>query len=181
MRFYSVLACSALALFIPCSFQATAESVDSAVQKKLDEKIKVISAWGKDSILIAAIKAYKPPSDAAGMTQEKWKSLSLLDGFARSFSKNQIGEFLKSKKDETISEAFVSAADGTKLGFLTKPTSWTHKGKPKHELPMSGKTWQGEIEQDESTGAKQIQLAVPVLDGSSAVGSLVVGFIISKL
>lgn len=51
-----------------------------------------------------------------------------------------------------------------KVGLLSvKLTSWTHKGKPKHDLPIQGKKWTGEIEVDESTGLEQIQISIPVL------------------
>ena len=85
------------------------------------------------------------------------------------------------KKNQVISEAFVSAADGTKVGFLAKTTSWIHKGKPKHDGPMTGKAWQGEVEKDQSTGLEQIQIAVPVLDGGTAIGSVVVGLQLARL
>ena len=48
-------------------------------------------------------------------------------------------------------------------------------------LPMSGKTWQGEVEVDESSGLQQLQVAVPVLDSGKPIGSLVVGLSIGKL
>jgi hypothetical protein len=75
----------------------------------------------------------------------------------------------------------VSGADGSKVAFLTKPSSWSHAGKPKHDKPMTGKTWQGDVEVDASTGARQIQVSVPVLDGGKPIGSIVVGFSIAKL
>jgi hypothetical protein len=46
---------------------------------------------------------------------------------------------------------------------------------------MSGKSWQGKVEVDESTGLQQVQVAVPVLDNGQAIGSLVVGLSLSKL
>ena len=115
------------------------------------------------------------------MTQEKWKGASVLDPFVRSFTKNAAAEFLKAKRSESLSEAFLSGADGTKVAFLTKPTNWSHKGKAKHDEPMSGKVWQGAVEVDESTGQQQVQVGVPVLDGEKPIGSLVVGFSVSKL
>jgi hypothetical protein len=68
-----------------------------------------------------------------------------------------------------------------KVAFLSKTTSWSHKGKAKHDVPMAGKTWQGTIEVDKSTGQQQIQIAVPVLDGGKPIGSLVVGLAVAKL
>jgi hypothetical protein len=96
-------------------------------------------------------------------------------------TKTDAAEFLKSKKTEAISEAFVSDAQGNKVGFLAKTSNWNHKGKPKHDVPMTGKTWQGPVELDESTGLQQVQVAVPVLEGDKPVGSLVVGLAVSKL
>ena len=39
-----------------------------------------------------------------------------------------------------------------KAAFFGKTSSWIHKGKPKHDLPMSGKTWTGAPELDQSSG-----------------------------
>jgi hypothetical protein len=115
------------------------------------------------------------------MTQDKWKGLSVLDPLVRGFAKNDAAVLLKSKQGSVVTESFLSGSDGTKVAFLSKPTNWSHKGKDKHESPMSGKTWQGPVETDESTGQRQLQVAVPVLDGGKPIGSLVVGLGVSKL
>jgi len=115
------------------------------------------------------------------MTQDKWKDLPVLDPKVRYFSKNPLAEFLKTKKSEMVSEAFVNAADGTKVAFLAKTSNWSHKGKPKHDDPMAGKTWQGAVEVDESTGQKSVQVSVPVMDGGKSIGSMTFGYSVSKL
>jgi hypothetical protein len=133
--------------------------------------------------VVGAVKAQNAalPADLAAINQEKWKALTILDPFVRSFGKNAAGEFLKGKKTEMVSEAFLSDATGVKVAFLSKPSSWSHKGKEKHDVPMTGKNWQGPVEVDESTGQQQVQVAVPVLDGGKPIGSLVVGLRLSKL
>ena len=160
-----------------------AQGLDPALQTKVDAKLKDIQAWAAEPAIVNAVKAHNSslPADSAAMTQDKWKTLPILDPYVRSFSKNAAGEFLKSKKGDVVSEAFVSGADGLKVAFLAKTSSWCHKGKPKHDVPMSGKTWQGPVEADESTGVQQLQVAVPVLDGGKPIGSLVVGLSIAKL
>ena len=75
----------------------------------------------------------------------------------------------------------MSGADGTKVAFLAKTTSWSHKGRDKHQIPMSGKTWYGPMEVDESSGIQQIQVGIPVLDGGKPIGSIVVGLSVAKL
>ena len=171
-----VITCAGLTL-------AHAQGLDPAVQAKVDAMVKSTQAWAADPVIVNAVKAHNSslPADQAAMTQDKWKALSILDPFVRSFTKNEAGEFIKAKKSPAVTEAFLSGADGLKVAFLTKPTNWSHKGKPKHDVPMTGKTWQGAVEVDESTGQQQLQIAVPVLDGDKAIGSVVVGLGISKL
>lgn len=159
------------------------EPIEPTLQKQIDAQVRAVSAWAKDPKVVKAVADHnaKPPADHASMTQDKWKTLTVLDPIVRGLTKNEVAEFLKSKKTDFVTEAFVSDAAGTKVGFLAKTTAWCHKGKPKHDVPMTGKTWQGEIEVDESTGLQQLQISVPVFDGEKPIGSLVVGLSLSKL
>jgi len=163
--------------------QLRAEELDADTQAKVTAKIVKVQASAADATIVKAVKAQNetPPADLAGMTQDKWKALGILDPIVRGFTKNDAGVALKAQKTDSISEAFISSADGTKVAFLSKPTNWSHKGKPKHEVPMTGKTWQGTVEVDDSTGIRQIQVSVPILDGDKAIGSLVVGLDLGKL
>jgi len=160
-----------------------ADAVDPAMQAKIDAQIKVIQGWAADPVIVNAVKAQNAslPADYTAMTQDKWKDLSKMDPFVRSFDKNAAGEFLKGKKSDLIIRAFLSDAAGLKVGFTAKTLSWSHKGDPKHDQPMTGKTWQGSPEQDKASGLEQVQVSVPVLDGGKPIGSLVVGLSVSKL
>jgi hypothetical protein len=172
-----------LAALLGCSQLAGASGLDAGQQGKVDAKVKEIQSWAATPTIVDAVKAYnaaKSP-EAAAMDQSKWAGLSVIDPFVRGLTKNPAAEALKAHKGEVVSEAFLSGADGGKVAFLGKPTNWSHKGKPKHEQPMSGKTWQGAVEIDESSGLQQVQVAVPVLDGGKTIGSLVVGLSVGKL
>lgn len=162
---------------------ARAAGDDAALQAKLTAQVQTLRALAASPAIVAAVKAVneKVPAEYAAMTEPRWTELSILDPFVRGFTRNEAGAYLKTSKGAEVSEAFVSAANGMKVAFLSKTTSWNHKGKPKHDVPMSGKTWQGPIEIDKSTGQQQMQIAVPVLDGGKPIGSLVVGLAISKL
>lgn len=151
----------------------------TALNKQVEEFKKVVS----DTKVVEAVKTVNTAAlvDYKDMTQDKWKELPVLDPKVRYFSKNPTAEFLKSKKSDAITEIFVNAADGTKVAFLSKTSNWSHKGKAKHDDPMAGKTWQGSVEVDESTGLKSVQVALPVMDGSKAIGSMTVGFSVTKL
>lgn len=169
---------AAIAIAMP-ALPATSPAVATALKAKTKE----IQWMSTDPMVVAAVKAHNanPPADTKGMTEAKWKSLPVLDPLVRGLSKNALAEYLKSKRDPTISELFVSGADGTKVALFNKTTNWSHRGKPKHEVPMTGKVWTGPVELDESTGVEQVQVGLPVLDGSKPIGSIVVGFEVAKL
>lgn len=171
------------ALLVLTRAAVSGQSLDPAVQAKIDDQIKAIVTWAADPVVIDAVRTHNSntPAEHSSLNQEKWHSLTVLDPIVRAFTKNPAGQFLKSKKSDVVTEAFVSDAAGLKVAFIAKTSNWSHKGKPKHDVPMAGKTWQGSVEVDESSGQQQIQVAVPVLDAGKPIGSLVVGLSITKL
>jgi hypothetical protein len=154
------------------------------MKAKLDAQIKRLVLISNDPELVSAVKAHNatpPTAEALAMTNEKWHNLSVLDPFVRATAKSPLSEYLKAKKtaDDTIGKVFVSGADGFKVGFDAKTEHWTHKGLPKHEVPMSGAMWIVKV--DDSTGQQLIQVGLPVLDGGKPIGSIVFGLLIDKL
>ncbi len=157
------------------------EALSAEAKAKIEAKLTVLKAWGSEATLVKAVKEAESNQAAKDMTQDKWKSLTVIDPIVRGFTTSPAAAWIKSKRDGSVTEVFISNAKGIKVAFLTKPTSWSHKGKPKHDVPMTGKTWIGEAEIDESTGQKQVQASFPVLEDGKPIGSIVVGFALFKL
>ncbi len=156
------------------------------IKAKLEAKIEHLKALSTDPEIVKAVKAYNaatPSPEEVAMTNDRWHSLSVLDPLVRSTAKTPLSEYLKAKKksDDAIAKIFVSGADGRKVGFDAKTEHWTHKGMPKHEVPMKGETWIGTVKLDDSTGQQLIQVGLPVLDDGKPIGSLVVGLRVDKL
>lgn len=153
------------------------------LRAKVQAKAKAMQWMSTDPKVVAAVRQSNanPPAETKTMTQEKWKSLPVLDPIVRGLSKNALAEYLKTRRDPAVSELFVSGSNGTKVALFNKTTSWSHKGKEKHEVPMTGKTWIGPVEVDESTGVEQVQIGIPVLDSGKPIGSIVIGFEVTKL
>lgn len=162
---------------------SAAPTLTEAQKAKVSQTLDALKSLGTDPQVVQAVKDANanPPAAYKNMTQDTWKGLSILSAEIKFFTKNPLVDYLKTKKTASMTELFVSAADGTKVGFFAKTSSWTHKGKAKHDDPMAGKTWIGDPEQDESTGKVQVQIAFPVLDGKKAIGSVVIGLDIEKL
>jgi hypothetical protein len=163
-------------LFVFLNFLPTqAQELSPEIKALLDLNIKKIKMLSTDTVIIAAVKEYNaaPPSS---LTNDAWAKLTLVSPQVTAITNNDISAYLKTKQIALITEMFINGADGGKVAFLMKTTYWNHKGKPKHDVPMQGNIWIGPLEIDASTGAYQIQAAIPVLDGTTPIGSIVIGF-----
>ncbi len=160
-----------------------AQGLNPAVQTRLDRIRDEAVLWAADPVVVGAVLAQNREiqPELASLTQVAWEGISDKSPFLQKFIGHPAAVLIHAQAGNRISEAFLSDAQGRKVAFLGKPTNWTHQGKPKHEVPMSGKTWQGKIEVDRSAGTKQIQVAVPVLSDGVPVGSLVIGVPVSTL
>lgn len=172
-----------LTVFAGITCLAAGQGMTPDIRAKVEAKAKQLHSWSTDPQIVSAVKANNtnPPAANKAMTNEQWKNLTILDPFVRSFSKNALATHLKEKKDAQIAECFVSSADGTKVAFLAKTSAWSHRDKDKHRVPMTGNTWIGPLELDESTGLQEVQIGLPVLDGATPIGSIVIGLNVSAL
>jgi hypothetical protein len=172
------------ALFV-FTVAAAAQMTDltTAQKNRVAALLKEYQVLGSDPVVVKAVREFNaaPPPETKGMTQGKWAGLTVLGTEVKSISKNPLAEYLKTKRTPAMAELFVSGADGTKVAFFAKTTGWSHKGKPKHDVPMTGKTWTGAQEQDESSGKITVQVSFPVLDGGKPIGSIVIGLDVGKL
>jgi hypothetical protein len=153
-------------------------------QVRVDARIAAVKIAAADPEVIAAVVAQNAalPAERAAMTQALWGRIKSDDQpLIRALSTNAAAKVLQAKCGEWANEAFVSDSHGIKVAFLSRPTNWSHAGKPKHEEPMAGHVWQGTIEADVSTGLHQLQVAVPVMKDGVPIGSLVVGLNLAKL
>lgn len=164
---------------------ASAFEMSPAVQAQLDKEKTVIAGWASDPTIVKAVKEQNGKGPIAGMDNAKWKSTRRSDPVVQALQESAAGRLLKAKIDASngmFSEAFLSAAQGEKVAFVEKTTSYIHKGQAKFDVPFtSGKSWQGNPEFDESAQTYQIQISVPVLADGKPVGALVVGVNLSHL
>ncbi len=182
MRFPTLLTSTLLALLAPLATHAS--PLPPAIQARVDEHIKLATAWAAEPAIVQAVVGHNltPPPAHAALDQGQWRALPARDPLVTEFIRNPAGQFLATKRSPLVIEAFLSDATGAKVAFLSKPSNWSHLGKPKHDVPMTGQAWQGAIEIDESSGYKQLQIAVPVFDSEKKpIGSLVIGLNISEL
>jgi hypothetical protein len=155
-----------------------------AMQKEIDKQVEVVKGWAANPLIVKAVVAQNGKGPLAGMDNAKWKTVRRSDELVKGFQSCEAGQFLKQKladSGELFSEAFLSGAQGEKVAFAEKTSSYIHKGAAKFDVPFGGKNWQGQPEFDESSQTHQLQVGVPVLSEGKPIGVLVVGLNVSKL
>lgn len=182
MKYSYLFSFNVITLVIFISIPVVAELSDD-IQSSINKILPSLQKLSTDEKVVAFVKNYiaAPPEISVSMTNDKWKTLTLISPEVKAFAKNDLAQYLNATKAAYITEIFVSAPNGNKIAFLSKPSGWNHKGKPKHDLPMKGRIWIGDVEIDESIGQPQVQVAIPVFDGKIPIGSIVVGLNISEL
>ena len=154
-------------------------------QAEIDKHKTLIAGWVADPVIVSAVKDQNGKGPIAAMDNPKWKNTRRSDAIVKAFQDNPAGKMLKAKLEASggmYTEAFLSAAQGEKVAFVEKTTSYIHVGQPKFDVPLTtGKSWQGKPEFDESAQTYQLQISVPVLADGKAIGALVVGVSLTQL
>jgi hypothetical protein len=175
----------ALLFLITVVPRAAGFEMTPAAQAELDKMKTLVAGWAADPVIVKAVVLQNTKGPIEGIDNAKWKIMRRSDPLVKEFQSNPAGLLLKSKLDGSsgiFTEAFLSAAEGEKVTFVEKTTSYIHKGQPKFDIPFGGaKSWQGKPEFDESAQTYQIQISVPVVHEAKPVGVLVVGVNLEKL
>lgn len=164
-------------------FAGPLRGADSVLKSRLEPHVQAAVKLAASPELVEAVVAQNRsrPESFPLMHEQKWKTLETTHPHIFAFKKNVVCKFLQKVRGRVISEAFVNDAEGYKVGFIEKPLHWNHRGKPKHDEPMTGKIWIGPVENDESSGTKQVQIGVPIWSEGHPIGSLIVGLSVFEL
>lgn len=187
-RNWSILSVTAACLGLLvgwASAQQKTYDISPTVQAEIDRQKTIVAQWAANPNLVKAVKEQNNKGPLSGMDNAKWKSLRRSELVVRNFQMNSTAKFLKTKLNEgngAYGEAFLNAAQGEKVAFVEKTTSYIHKGSPKFDVPFqSGQNWQGKPELDDSSQMFNLQVSAPVLDAGKPIGVLVVGLNINFL
>src|SRR5512133_32339 len=89
-----------------------AEQLNSEQKEKVTAKLEQLKLLGTDATVVAEVKALTATPPLPGMTNEKWKSVTVIGPEVKALAKNTLATYLKSKKEDAISEMFVSDSAG---------------------------------------------------------------------
>jgi hypothetical protein len=173
----------------------TPTTVSLAAQTRLDEFAKELAKLAATPMIVKEVQEQNKRGPLEGMTEAKWKETKRRTPLIDSFQNNAAALEMKKYADATaglVSEAFLSGAQGEKVAFLEKTSSYVHKGKEKFDAPFTTqKPWQGKPSFDESTQLHSLQLGVAVLEPLAegadplserkSIGVLVIGVNLTQL
>jgi hypothetical protein len=172
-------------LFLFAAFMVSVQAlaaefvISDSVQAELEKRKTEIAGWAAEAPIVSGVKDQNAKGPIAGMDNPKWKATKRSDPIVKELQSNAAASLLSEKvtaSNGAFGEAFLSAAQGEKVAFVEKTSSYIHKGAPKFDVPFNeNKAWQGKPEFDESTQTYAVQISVPVLDGGKPTGVLVVG------
>ncbi len=155
-----------------------AARITPEIRAQLDAQKRTLLKWAADPAIVAAVRSQNAKGPIPGLTNRQWRSLKPTDPTVLAFRKNPAGIALGKKVAASggiFTEAFLSGAQGEKVAFVAKPSTYIHKGEPKFDQPMEGKTWEGMPEFDKSSRSHAVQIAVPVTDKGKPIGVLAAG------
>ena len=148
------------------------------IRAQIDSQKRILAQIAKDPTVVSAVRSQNAEGPVPGLTNRKWRSLKPGDPIVTAFQQNPAGLLLSRKMAASkgmFNELFLCAALGEKVAFVEKPSTYVHKGEPKFDVPMTGKTWEGVPEFDKSSRSHAIQLSTPVFDKVKPIGVLVAG------
>ena len=177
----------AVASFLAAGQVALAQ--DKSPPKAVLDLAPQLAAFGKDPVLVAAVKARNAKGETveqAKALHKKWASTQGLDDFMKSIQNNPAGDKLREilKSKPYFVEAFLMDKNGSNVAMGAKTSNYWRGASPKFvEAYKGGKgaTYVTPVSFDESSQAYTSQISVPVMDGKTCIGVLTLGVDAAKV
>ncbi|HEY3444837.1 MAG TPA: PDC sensor domain-containing protein [Myxococcales bacterium] len=146
-------------------------------------------AYGKDPVLVAAVKARNAKGETveqAKALHKKWGATQGMDDFMKSIQNNPAGDRLREilKTKPHFIEGYLMDKNGSNVAMGAKTSNYWRGDKPKFtEAFKDGKggTYVSPVYFDDSSQAYQSQISVPVMDGKACIGVVTFGVDVAKL
>ncbi len=183
-----------VALTLSTSLFAAGPKLTPELKEKLQAHVGILEEWVKEPAIINAVKA----QNGQGLTMDqikerdtKWiatrKSKKAPDAFMQQLYNHEVGKWIRQKNKESkgsYPEAFLCDNQGANVAVSKYTSDYWQGDEGKWQKSFNngqGQVFFGDPEYDKSSKAMQVQVSVPVNDGGSTIGVLVVGVKFSSL
>jgi hypothetical protein len=178
-----ILLCTVL-LMVAC-VQAFAEEVPD----KVKEIASSLMEYGKNPVIISAVQ--KQNSRGLSLTEiqlrdKKWKGTDGVDDFMKSHLENEAAKTLLDieQSQPYFLEVFLMDDQGANVAMTNKTGDYWQGDEAKWKESYkegNGALHIGPVEFDESAQAYLVQVSVPVMDGSKAIGAITIGINLDEI
>jgi len=176
-------------IFCLAFFSLSATSLAEQAPDSVKQLVPALTEWGKNSILIDAVKQ----QNASGMTladiqakDKAWRAVTGLDDSMKALMSNSAAkELLRLEASKPyFTEVFLMDNQGANVAMTNKTSDYWQGDEAKFTESFTGGKGAvhiGDVEFDESAQAYLVQISVPVMDGGAAIGAITIGVNLDEL
>jgi hypothetical protein len=178
---------SVLVLVTAILISIGASAQKGASDAALQAEAKKIAQWGKDPILVKAVKeqnAKKISLSAIQAIDKQW--IDGKDTLSAVIAANSCSAYLKKleKEQAAYDEAFVMDNQGANVCMTERTSDYWQGDEAKWQKSFDGgkgAIFIDERKYDSSAKTVLVQISVPVMEGDKAIGAITVGVKVDKL
>lgn len=148
-----------------------------------------LAAWGKNPVLVDAVKQQNAQGlslDAIKKRDVEWMKATGVTPFMKSLLDNKAGSELKKLESSKpyFTELFLMDGLGANVAMSNKTSDYWQGDEDKFTESFKGGEGAlhiGKVKFDKSSQAYLVQISVPVIDGTKAIGALTIGVNVDEL
>lgn len=165
---------------------ANAEETPNKIKNLADT---TLAALGKDPAIVSQVKKANDEHktlDQIKQSDEKWRQTPGIDDFMKSLLESDCSNYLRNiqEKQPYFSEIFVTDNQGANVALTDKTSDYWQGDEDKFVKAYNqgkGAIFIDQVEFDDSSQAYLVQVSVPVMDGTTCIGTITFGIDVDKV
>ena len=162
---------------------------EEAPQKIKDLAQNKLAAYGKDPVIVDAVKAENAKGktlDQIKTKDKEWLATAGIADYMQAIMDSTCGNYLRSIQNSApyYSEIFVMDNQGANVAMTDKTSDYWQGDEAKFQKSFNGGTgavFVDAVKFDDSAQAYLVQVSVPVWDGSQVIGAITFGIDVDKV
>lgn len=162
---------------------------EEASQKIKDLAQSKLAAFGKDPVIVDAVKAENAKGktlDQVKAKDKEWLATPGIADYMRAIMDSKCGKYLRTIQNSApyYSEIFVMDNQGANVAMTDKTSDYWQGDEAKFKKSFNGgagAVFVDDVKFDDSAQAYLVQVSVPVWDGGQVIGAITFGIDVDKV
>jgi hypothetical protein len=163
--------------------------LDPGLKAEVEARVPLVRSWAADPVLVEAVRDAnaKPYTlEEIAKLDARWQATEGVDDFMRAMMETPAARRMRDLRGARteMKEAFLTDRLGANVACTNKTSDFYQGDEDKFQVSFAegkGDVFIGALSRDESTQSYSVQIGAPVMDGSEAIGVLVVTVSVEKL